>query len=141
MGDLVSQASARRRFQTSLLTAFAGIALVLALVGLYGLMAYSVNRRTREVGIRMALGAQRSDVLLLVLKNAAFLVATGVAMGLVCTWIATRAIKAFLFGVSEHDPTTTAVVIALVMVSGMLAAFVPARRASSTDPMQALRTE
>ncbi len=141
MGDLVSIASARRRFQTSLLTAFAAIALVLALVGLYGLMAYSVNRRTREVGIRMALGAQRSDVLLLVLKNATLLVGAGLAAGLVCTWIATRAMKAFLFGVSEHDPATAAAVIALVLVSGLLAAFVPARRASSTDPMQALRTE
>lgn len=141
MGDLVSIASARRRFQTSLLTAFAAIALVLALVGLYGLMAYSVNRRTREVGIRMALGAQRSDVLLLVLKNAAFLVGAGLATGLVCTWVATRAMKAFLFGVSEHDPATATAVIALVLVSGLLAAFVPARRASSTDPMRALRTE
>ncbi len=141
MGDLVSIASARRRFQTSLLTAFAAIALVLALVGLYGLMAYSVNRRTREVGIRMALGAQRGDVLLLVLKNAALLVGAGLVAGIVCTWVATRAMKAFLFGVSEHDPGTAAAVIALVLVSGMLAAFVPARRASSTDPMQALRTE
>jgi predicted permease len=141
MGDLVSIASARRRFQTSLLTAFAAIALVLALVGLYGLMAYSVNRRTREVGIRMALGAQRGDVLLLVLKNAAFLVGAGLVAGIVCTWVATRALKAFLFGVGEHDPATEAVVIALVLVSGLLAAFVPARRASSTDPMQALRTE
>ncbi len=141
MGDLVSIASARRRFQTSLLTAFAAIALVLALVGLYGLMAYSVNRRTREVGIRMALGAQRRDVLLLVLKNATLLVGAGLAAGLVCTWIATRAMKAFLFGVSEHDPATAVAVIALVLVSGLLAAFVPARRASSTDPMQALRTE
>jgi predicted permease len=141
MGDLVSIASARRRFQTSLLTAFAAIALVLALVGLYGLMAYSVNRRTREVGIRMALGAQRRDVLLLVLKNATLLVGAGLAAGLVCTWIATRAMRAFLFGVSEHDPATAAVVIALVLVSGLLAAFVPARQASSTDPMHALRTE
>jgi putative ABC transport system permease protein len=141
MGDLVSIASARRRFQTSLLTAFAAIALLLALVGLYGLMAYSVNRRTREVGIRMALGAQRGDVLMLVLKNAAFLVGAGLAAGLVCTWVATRSMKAFLFGVSEHDPRTAAAVIALVVASGLLAAFVPARRASSTDPMQALRTE
>jgi len=141
MGDLVSIASARRRFQTSLLTAFAAIALVLALVGLYGLMAYSVNRRTREVGIRMALGAQRSDVLLLVLKNATLLVGAGLAAGLACTWLATRAMKAFLFGVSEHDPATAAAVIVLVLMSGLLAAFVPARRASSTDPMQALRTE
>jgi predicted permease len=141
MGDLVSIASARRRFQTSLLTAFAAIALVLALVGLYGLVAYSVNRRTREVGIRMALGAQRGDVLLLVLKNAAFLVGAGLVAGIVCTWVATRAMKAFLFGVSEHDPGTAAAVIALVLVSGLVAAFVPARRASSTDPMQALRTE
>jgi predicted permease len=141
MGDLISHASARRRFQTSLLTAFAAIALVLALVGLYGLMAYSVNRRTREVGIRMALGAQRSDVLMLVLKNAGWLLGTGLTAGLVCTFVATRAIKSFLFGVSEHDPATVAVVSLLLLVCGLIAAFVPARRAASTDPMQALRSE
>jgi predicted permease len=141
MGDLVSKASARRRFQTSLLTAFAGIALVLALVGLYGLMAYSVNRRTREVGIRMALGAQRSDVLLLVLRNAGLLVGAGLAAGLICTWISARAISSFLFGVTAHDPATIAEVSALLLVCGLLAAFVPARRAASADPMQALRTE
>jgi ABC-type antimicrobial peptide transport system permease subunit len=141
MGELVSKASARRRFQTSLLTAFAAIALLLALVGLYGLMAYSVNRRTREVGIRMALGAQRSDVLLLILKNAGVLVGTGLAAGLVFAWIATRAIRSFLFGVSEHDPATTVVVSTLLVVCALLAAFLPARRAASTDPMQALRTE
>jgi predicted permease len=141
MGDLISQASARRRFQTSLLTAFAGIALVLALVGLYGLMAYSVNRRTREVGIRMALGAQRRDVLLLVLKNAGLLVGAGLLAGLACTWIAARAIRSFLFGVSVHDPATIAAASALLMVCGLLAAFVPARRAASADPVQALRME
>jgi ABC-type antimicrobial peptide transport system permease subunit len=115
--------------------------LLLALVGLYGLMAYSVNRRTREVGIRMALGAQRSDVLLLILKNAGVLVGTGLAAGLVFAWIATRAIRSFLFGVSEHDPATTVVVSTLLVVCALLAAFLPARRAASTDPMQALRTE
>jgi len=141
MGDMISQASARRRFQTSLLTAFAGIALLLALVGLYGLMAYSVNRRTREVGIRMALGAQRGDVLLMVLKNAGLLLGIGVALGLACAWMATRAIRSFLFGVSAHDPLTIVSVSALLMLCGLLAAFVPARRAASMDPTQALRTE
>lgn len=141
MGDLVSLASARRRFQTSLLAAFAAIALLLALVGLYGLMSFSVNRRTREVGIRMALGAERRDVLLLVLRNASLLVVTGLAAGLVCTWVVTRALKSFLFEVSEHDPLTVLLVCLLLVVCGLVAALIPARRAASVDPMQALRTE
>jgi predicted permease len=141
MGDLVSEATARRRFQTSLLTVFAAIALFLALVGLYGLMAYSVSRRTRELGIRMALGAQRADVMLLVLRKAAFLLGLGLVCGLACSWIATRAIKAFLFGVGEHDPATILLVCILLAVCGLVAALVPARRAASIDPMQALRTE
>jgi len=141
MGDLVSVASARRRFQTSLLTAFAGIALLLGLVGLYGLMAFSVNRRTREVGIRMALGAERRDVLFLIIRNAAALVFTGLAAGLVWAWVLTRLLKSFLFGVSEHDPVTVISASLLLIVCGLIAAFVPARRAASIDPMQALRTE
>jgi predicted permease len=141
MGDLVSEASARRRFQTSLLTVFAAIALFLALVGLYGLMAYSVSRRTREVGIRMALGAQRSDVLLLVLKKAALLLALGLVSGLAGSWFATHAIGAFLFGVGQHDPITILSVCALLAVCGLIAALIPARRAASIDPMQALRSE
>jgi putative ABC transport system permease protein len=116
MGDMVSIASARRRFQTSLLTAFAAIALFLALVGLYGLMAYSVSRRTREVGIRMALGAQRTEVMLLVLKKAALLLALGLVSGLVASWFATRAIQAFLFGIGQHDPITILSVCALLAV-------------------------
>ncbi len=141
MSDLVSEATARRRFQTSLLTVFAAIALFLALVGLYGLMAYSVSRRTRELGIRMALGAQRTDVMLLVLKRAALLLGLGLISGLICSWIATRAIKAFLFGVGEHDPATILSVCILLAVCGLAAALFPARRAASIDPMQALRTE
>ena len=141
MADLESEASAQRRFQTSLLTFFAAIALFLALVGLYGLMAYSVSRRTREVGIRTALGAQRTDVILLVLKKAAFLLALGLVSGLVASWFATRAIQAFLFGVGRHDPITILSVCALLAISGLIAALIPARRAASIDPMQALRTE
>ena len=141
MGELESEASASRRFQTSLLTVFAAIALFLALVGLYGLMAYSVSRRTREVGIRMALGAQRSDVMLLVLQKAALLLALGLVFGLVTSWFATRAVQAFLFGVGRHDPITILSVCALLAISGLIAAIIPARRAASIDPMQALRTE
>ena len=141
MGQLESAASARRRFQTSLLTIFAAIALLLALVGLYGLMAYSVGSRTREVGIRMALGAERSDVILLVLKKAALLLALGLISGLVASWFAARAIHAFLFGVGRHDPITVLSVCGLLAVSGLIAALIPARRAASIDPMQALRTE
>ena len=141
MGDRESVASAQRRFQTSLLTVFAGIALFLALVGLYGLMAYSVSRRTREVGIRMALGAQRSDVLILVLKKAALLLGLGLVSGLAASWFATRAIQSFLFGVGQHDPMTILSVCALLAVCGLIAALIPARRAASIDPMQALRSE
>jgi predicted permease len=141
MGDWVSIATARRRFQTSLLAAFAAIALLLALVGLYGLMAFSVNRRTREVGIRMALGAERRDVLFLILRNASVLIASGLFAGLVCTWIVTRVLESFLFGVSQHDPLTVISVSLLLVVCGLIAAIVPARRAASIDPMQALRTE
>jgi len=141
MGELESAASAQRRFQTSLLTVFAGIALFLALVGLYGLMAYSVSRRTREVGIRMALGAPRSAVVLLVLKKAVLLLALGLGGGLVASWFATRVIQSFLYNVSRHDPVTTASVCVLLAVSGLLAALIPARRAASIDPMEALRNE
>jgi len=141
MGDLVSEASARRRFQTSLLTVFAGIALFLALVGLYGLMTYSVSRRTREVGIRMALGAQRSDVLKLILRKAAVLLGLGLVSGLATSWFATRAIGSFLFGVGQHDPVTIGAVCGVLAICGMIAALIPARRAASIDPVQALRTE
>jgi predicted permease len=141
MGDLMSDASAQRRFQTSLLSIFAAIALFLAMVGFYGLMAYSVSRRTREVGIRMALGAKRRDVLFLVLKRAATLLALGVGCGLIGAWFSTRALNAFLFGVSRHDPATLASVCTLLTVCGLIATFIPARRAASIDPVHALRTE
>jgi predicted permease len=141
MGQLESAASARRRFQTTLLTVFAGIALFLALVGLYGLMAYSVSRRTREVGIRMALGAQRRDVMLLVVRQAALLLAIGLGCGLACTWFATRALQSFLFGVTQHDPITIATVCSLLAVCGLTAALIPARRAATIDPVNALRSE
>jgi ABC-type antimicrobial peptide transport system permease subunit len=89
----------------------------------------------------MALGAERRDVLFLIIRNAAALVFTGLAAGLVCAWVGTRVLKSFLFGVSEHDPVTVLSVSLLLVVCGLIAALVPARRAASIDPMQALRTE
>jgi ABC-type antimicrobial peptide transport system permease subunit len=104
-------------------------------------MSYSVGRRAREVGIRMALGAQRSDVVLLVLRKAALLLALGLLSGLVASWFAGRAIQAFLFGVGRYDPITILFVCGLLAVSGLIAALIPARRAASFDPMEALRME
>jgi ABC-type antimicrobial peptide transport system permease subunit len=123
------------------LSAFATIALVLALVGLYGLMAYSVGRRTREIGIRMALGADKINVLALVLKNAASLLGIGLLLGVAASWITTRVIHASLYGVSAHDPATMMAVCVLLAGCGLMAAFVPARRAAAVNPIQALRTE
>jgi ABC-type antimicrobial peptide transport system permease subunit len=89
----------------------------------------------------MALGAERRDVLLLVMKNAAALVGGGLAAGLVCTWIVTRTLRSFLFEVSDHDPLTILAVSSLLVICGLIAAFIPALRAASVDPMKALRTE
>jgi len=117
------------------------VALLLAPVGIYGLMAYSVTRRTQEMGIRMALGAQRNDVVMLILRNAASLLSIGLFTGLACAWAATHAIRSFLFGLDEHDPITVIAVCAILATGGFIAAYLPARRASSIDPMAALRAE
>jgi predicted permease len=129
------------RMVATLLTFFGLLALLLAAVGIYGVMAYSVNRRTREIGIRMALGAQRTDVLRLVLGEGLILVAAGLAVGLGVTFFATRIMASLLYGVSATD-TATFVIISLILAGVALGAcFVPARRATKVDPMVALRYE
>jgi putative ABC transport system permease protein len=117
------------------------IGLLLAAIGLYGVVSYTVAERTREIGIRMALGAQRSDALTLILRQALVLTVIGTALGLVCTFYATRALESMLFGVSLHDPLTFAAVIALMLAVALLASYVPARRAMKVDPMVSLRYE
>ncbi|PYU78341.1 MAG: hypothetical protein DMG50_27895 [Acidobacteria bacterium] len=127
---------------TAMLSAFFGaLALLLAAIGLYGLMAYAVTQRTREIGIRMALGAKRSSVLRIVLREVIVLVGTGVGIGLPCAFAATRLIDHMLYGVSPNDPVTVACVVGALLAVGVLAAYLPARRAMRIDPMVALRCE
>jgi predicted permease len=141
MDQLVSEASAERRFQTLVLTVFGGISLFLSLLGLYALMAYSVQRRTAEIGIRMALGAQRSAVMGLVLRQAATLWLGGIALGFACAWSVTRWMRSLLFEVQPTDPLTFAGVATLFCAVAAIACYVPARRATQVDPAISLRYE
>jgi predicted permease len=139
MEEIVSDSVARQRFSMLLLGVFAGLAMVLAAVGIYGVMSYSVAQRTREIGIRMALGAQRSDVMKMTIGQGLRLVLTGVAIGLVGAFVLTRVMSTLLFGVSPTDPLTF-ISISIVLVSvAVLASYVPALRATRVDPMFALR--
>jgi len=139
MEEIVSDSVARQRFSMLLLGVFAGVALVLAAVGIYGVMSYSVAQRTREIGIRIALGAQRSDVLRMTVGQGLRLVLTGVAIGLAGAFVLTRVMSTLLFGVSPTDALTF-ISISIVLVSvAVLASYVPALRATRVDPMFALR--
>lgn len=141
MEKVVADSMASRRFAMILLGGFAVLALLLACVGIYGVMAYLVSQRTQEVGIRMALGARRSDVLLLVFKGGARVAAIGIAIGIAGAISLTRLMRQLLFNVSPTDPLVIAAVCGLLMLVAMAACFVPARRAASIEPMRALRTE
>jgi predicted permease len=124
-----------------LVAGFASLALLLGVVGLYGVIAYSVSRRTREIGVRMALGAQRSAVYQLVMKEAAWLTVLGIAAGLLCSLAAAAAVRSLLFGVQSWDAGTLVTVSVVLAVSSLLACYIPARRAAKVDPMVALRYE
>ena len=141
MESILSDSMASRRFAMILLSSFAALALVLACVGIYGVMAYIVSQRTQEVGIRMALGAARCDVVLLVVGRGARLCLVGVAVGLVSAIALTRVMGNLLFNITPTDPATLAGVGALLTVAALAACLIPARRAASIDPMQALRAE
>ena len=131
----------RERLLASLAGGFGVLALMVACVGLYGLLAYGVARRTREIAIRMALGAPRRQVIEIVVAGAVRPMVAGLAVGLPAAWAAARAIESMLFGLSPTDPTTVSGAIAVLAVAALAAAYMPARRASRVDPMSALRNE
>ncbi|MDP9003526.1 MAG: FtsX-like permease family protein, partial [Verrucomicrobiota bacterium] len=141
MTTLLTTQLAQPRFNMMLLAVFAGVAMVLAAIGIYGVIAYSVTQRTREIGIRMALGAQKTQMLGMVLRQSLTLVLVGIAIGFLVALAATRVMATLLYGVGANDLSIYAVVIFLLSAAALLASYIPARRAMKVDPMVALRYE
>lgn len=141
MTTFLSTQLAQPRFNMLLLAVFAGVAMILAAIGIYGVIAYSVTQRTREIGIRMALGAQRTQMMGMVLRQSLTLVAIGITLGFLVALAATRVMATLLYGVGANDVSTYAIVIFLLGASALLASYIPARSAMKVDPMVALRYE
>jgi putative ABC transport system permease protein len=141
MDEMVSDSGSLRRFDMWLIGTFAVLALTLAAVGIYGVMAYSVSQRTREIGIRVALGAQRGNVLSLIMGQGARLAAAGVVLGLIGSFALTRLMESLLFQVGARDFKTFSIVPPIVLALILVGCFVPAYRATKLDPVEALRDE
>ena len=141
LDQLLEASTSQPRFRTFLLGSFAGIALLLSAVGIYGVMAYAVSRRTREIGVRMALGARPANILTLIFGESMTLTLLGILLGLVGAYAVTRVLNSLLFGVSSTDPLTFAAVTVLLSCASLLASYIPARRATRVDPIIALRYE
>jgi putative ABC transport system permease protein len=141
MDSMVMDSGSLRRFDLSLLGAFSLLALVLAAIGVYAVMAYSVSQRTKEIGIRIALGAHSRDVFRLILKQGARLAAAGVVIGVVAAFLLRNVLASFVYGLSDNDPVIISIVTSVVFLVILLACYLPARRATKVDPMVALRDE
>ena len=141
MEQVVGNSTARNDFYMTLLSIFAGVALLLAAIGVYGLMAYSVQQRTQEIGVRMALGASPQQVRRMVVFQGMLLALIGVVLGVASALALTRLMRSLLFGVKPWDPATIVLVAVLLSAVSLVATYLPARRASRVDPMVALRYE
>ena len=141
MRDRVTESLARRRFTMLLLAVFAGVALLLAAVGIYGLLGYWVNQSVREIGIRMAIGATRGSVVLIMLRRALAIAIPGILIGIVAAFALTRSMESLLFGIAPTDPLTFTTVSIFLLFVTMCAAYIPSRRASRVNPIDALRQQ
>jgi len=139
MDEVVETSMGSQLLAAHLLEFFAGAALLVALAGLYGLLTYLVTQRTQELGVRLALGAQRGRIIQLVLSQAGWMLLAGTAIGAVLTWFSSRMLAAFLYGVKPGDTGTIITVSAILLASGLAAAYLPARRAAHVNPVEALR--
>src|SRR5208283_3053408 len=139
MNDILDRSLASRRFSADLVGGFAGLALLLASIGIYGLLAYMVGQRSREIGLRMALGAQRVDILKLILGKGFVLAAVGIVTGVLLAAFGATMMASLLYGVRPHDPAVFLAVPSLLLAVAILASYIPARRAAKVDPMIALR--
>jgi putative ABC transport system permease protein len=141
LGDVVSESVAQRRFSMLLIALFASVALILAAVGLYGVVSYGVSQRTQEIGLRMAIGAQRHDVLRLVVGNGMKFAMIGAGIGVACALALSRVAATMLFELTPFDPVSYSSTAAVLLAVAMMACYVPARRAMQVDPIAALRAE
>jgi putative ABC transport system permease protein len=141
MGDTLSATLARRRLSALLTGAFAAMALLLSAIGIYGVLSWTITERTKELGIRLALGAQPRDALRLVIGHGMKLTAVGLASGLLGSLLAGKAMQGMLFGVGAYDPATFVVITGILALTALLACYLPARRATKVDPIVALRHE
>jgi len=141
VGDLYTKSMARTSFTLVMLCVAGSMALMLGVVGIYGVISYAVSQRTREIGIRLALGAQASELTTMFVKQGLWLTSIGIACGVVAAFTATRLMSSLLFGVRSGDPWTYAATIACIVAISWLACYVPSRRAASIDPANTLRAE
>jgi putative ABC transport system permease protein len=141
MDAVVDAAQSRPRFTLLLLASFAGVALVLAAVGVYGVMSYTVSRRTHEIGVRLALGAAPRSIVSMIVREGMVVASIGGVVGVAGALALTRSMSSILYGVRPSDPLTFVTVAVILMIAALLATYIPARQAASTDPLRALRID
>jgi len=141
MEEWLSTGAAQPRINATLVGVFAGVALLIAVIGIYGVLSYSVSQRTREIGVRMAIGAREENVLSLILRQGMMVAMAGIAAGVVCALLFSRVVESIVFGIQVRDPLTFLGAAAVLSVAAAIACYIPARRASRLDPIVALRED